>query len=237
LEETLKLLREANVVTQVMAPDNTTVYGGRLDPEYAADLVKKYPDVFYGVFIGVDPHKGFQAVLDMEKDVKRLGCKGIYLQPMMTGIPIEDERHYPIYAKAVELGIPISVSVSIHQNLRFPLSVQSPAGVDRVMMEFPDLKFVCRHALFPYMWDLQAVLMRHDNTYLEISVIRHKYIHPEWLRMINSIFKERVLYGFGAHFLTPAQNLEEFDALPLKDEVKENILYKTSARLLGIKYD
>jgi predicted TIM-barrel fold metal-dependent hydrolase len=70
---------------------------------------------------------------------------------------------------------------------------------------------------------------------MEISSFRHKYIHPEWIRYIDSMFQDRTVYGLGHPFSTPKQNIEEFAEVPLKPETKSKILYETSPKLLKIE--
>lgn len=234
LEDTIRELKEANMITAVPALDNETLYGASTPAPWVYELTQKYPDVFIG-FSGADPHKGYDAVKDLERDVKQYGFKALYLQPMETGVPIDDKRHYPLYTRCCDLGIPVSIACSVHYNLRFPMDVQNPLQVDRVAVDFPDLKIVLRHGLFPWIWDVAAVMMRQQNVYLEVGNFRHKYLHPEWIKYIDSMFKDRTVYAVGYQALTPKQNIEEFMQLPLKEETKNNVLYKNSLKLVNVK--
>ncbi|HJN87529.1 MAG: amidohydrolase family protein [Dehalococcoidia bacterium] len=231
LEDTVRELREANMLVAVPALDNDVLYGTSTPASWVRDLVAEYPDVFIG-FSGADPNKGYDAVKDLERDVKEYDFRALYLQPMESGVPIDDRRHYPLYTRACDLDIPVFVACSVHYNNRVPLDVQSPYRVDQVAVDFPDLKIVLRHALFPWIWEIAAVMMRHPNMYMEISSFRHKYIHPEWIRYIDSMFPDRTVYGLGHPFSTPKQNIEEFGEVPLKPETKNKILYETSPKLL-----
>jgi len=236
IEETVELIKAANMRVVLHSTNNATSPRTGIPAKWVYSLTEKYPDLFIA-FSGVDPNKGYAAVKDIDREIREYGFRGIFLMPMISGIPIADRRHYPIYTRACDLGIPVNIAGSVHYNPLFPMDIQHPNELDRVAMNFPDLKIIYRHAVFPWHQEVAAVMMRHPNIYLEISSVRHKYLHPELLDYIASIFKERTVYGLGHMRLTPKQNLEEFMELPLKDETRENILYKTSSKLLGIKND
>lgn len=233
VEELVAVLREAGARAVISALDNETVYGRRIEPEYIAEIVQRYPEDFIG-FAGADPHKGMAAVREMERAVKSYGFKGVDVQPMIHCLPINDARYYPIYAKAQELDIVLFVACSVHFNPDAPLDVQHPAHLDRVAIHFPELKIVARHAGWPWIAELIAVAWRHPNIYLELSGIRPRHLSPELLGYVDSLFQERTVWGSGYPIQPMKRNIEEFKSLSLKEVTKEKVLYHNSARLLGL---
>jgi predicted TIM-barrel fold metal-dependent hydrolase len=238
VEEWAAELREAGIVAIISAIDNEIPHGKghRMRPESIAELIERFPGQFIG-FAGANPHKGMEAVREFERQIKTFGFKGLDLQPMHYGIGMSDARYYPLLAKAVELDVPVFVAVSAHYNLEVPMDVQHPVHVDRVCTFFPELKVVARHAGWPWVEELAATAFRHQNVYFEISGIRARYLSKTLLDYIGGAFKNRTVYGSpgGVGGITELQALDEFCALPLKEEVKQKILIENSVKLLGLQ--
>ena len=76
---------------------------------------------------------------------------------VIPAVPINDKKAYPVYAKCVELDIPIFVNGGV-PGPRVPMASQYPGLVDEVCWFFPDLKFVFRHCCEPWV-DLTVKLM------------------------------------------------------------------------------
>ena len=60
----------------------------------------------------VDPNEGMEGVRDLVKAYETLGIKAATAFPagMTPQVPINDKRFYPIYAKCIELDIPICIT-------------------------------------------------------------------------------------------------------------------------------
>ena len=56
-------------------------------------------------YAGVDPHKGMQAVRDLEYAIRELGLRGLNLPCFELKLAINDARMYPLYAKCIELKV------------------------------------------------------------------------------------------------------------------------------------
>jgi hypothetical protein len=75
-----------------------------------AEIVAQFPGRFLGQVL-VNPHDGMQAVRELERAVKELGLQSLYASPFRYGLPPNHKKFYPLYAKAVELHIPVFVYV------------------------------------------------------------------------------------------------------------------------------
>jgi hypothetical protein len=234
IEELVRELREAEVKTVLSALDNESTYGYRVETEEVADLVQRFPDCFIP-FSGADPHKGSQAVAEVERAVREFGFKGVDLQPFMQQVPVDDAKYYPIYAVAEKLGVVVFVACSAHYNPTVPMDYQHPRRLDQVAIDFPNLKLVARHAGWPWVEELVAVAMRHANIYFELSGIRARHLSPTLLRYIDSTFAERTVWGVGHLGISLQQNVEEFLQLPLRDTTKEKVLLHNSLKLLELE--
>ncbi|MEM7570284.1 MAG: amidohydrolase family protein, partial [Pseudomonadota bacterium] len=102
----------------------------------------QYPDRFSGL-AGVDPTRGVEQLKDLDYAVNELGFVGAHFYPHWYRMPPDAPLCYPIYARCVELDIPIMMQVGqnlIYQKeVRLP-SVAKPILLDQVAIDFPDLK-------------------------------------------------------------------------------------------------
>ncbi|MPY90301.1 MAG: amidohydrolase family protein [Luteitalea sp.] len=82
-----------------------------------ADLVRRYPERFPG-FIASLPlsHQG-ESVAELERAVKDLGALGVQLFSNVNGLPLDDERFFPLFEAADRLRCPILLHPA--RNARF----------------------------------------------------------------------------------------------------------------------
>ncbi len=115
--------------------------------EEVTQYLTKYPDRFVGL-AGYNPFRIKESLEEIERAVKEHGFKGIYIHIYGFDIPLHDSKMYPLYAKCVELDIPVScrwvmyskrclasmpgLSISIGLPVIFPTSKSSaPTRVGR----------------------------------------------------------------------------------------------------------
>jgi len=96
IDEMVAEYREAGIDKMVLLGwDAETATGlPRLPNEYVSSLVDQHPDMFIG-FAGVDPHKGVEAVKELQRAVQDLGLRGLKLHPIVQKFFPNDERFYP----------------------------------------------------------------------------------------------------------------------------------------------
>src|ERR1700691_2285819 len=59
----------------------------------------------------VDPREGMRAVRLVEELVRSDGYRLIRMMGLQTGLFYNDPAYYPVYAKCVELGVPVGLNV------------------------------------------------------------------------------------------------------------------------------
>ena len=138
----------------------------------------------------------------------------------MIGLPAADRRYYPLYAKCVELQVPLSIHTSANWTTVSPSDLGHPRHIDVVAADFPELRIVMSHAGYP--WVLEACLLawKYPNVYLELAAHRPRYLATAgtgWeplLRFGQTTIRDKVLFGTGWFLLgrPPAQILDEFRA-------------------------
>ncbi len=210
-----------------------------LPNDYYANIVKQFPEKFIG-FAGIDPLKKKKALSEIRRSFD-LGLRGIAIRPFMFKIPPSDKKMYPIYSICVELDIPVWFHISINYSTN-TMEVERPIYLDIVAQDFPELKIIAGHGGWPWVNEMIAVAWRNPNIYIDIASYLPKYIGMKgtgWEPLIhygNSVLQDKILFGSTWLFMGMSikQLAEEVMKLPLKEEVKENWLYKNAAKLLGI---
>jgi predicted TIM-barrel fold metal-dependent hydrolase len=209
--------------------------------ELVAGLAERHPDR-YIPFAGADVTAGMDAVRNFEELVRDRGFRGLSVRPFMVGLPADDRRYYPLYAKCVELDVPVSIHSSANWTTVSVSDLGHPRHIDAVAADFPELKLVMSHAGYP--WVLEAALLawKYPNVYLELAAHRPRYLAMPgtgWeplLRYGTTTIREKVLFGTGWFLLgrPPGQVVEEFRALPVPEDVLELWLWRNAETLLGL---
>jgi predicted TIM-barrel fold metal-dependent hydrolase len=242
LEDLLAATGAAGITcTLITGFDERSTAGRTFVPnELVAPIAGRYPDRFVP-FAGIDIMKGPAALRELEHWVRERGFRGLSLRPFMIGLPADDRHYYPVYAKCVELGIPLSIHTSANWTSVAVNDLGHPRHIDPVARDFPELRIIMSHGGYP--WVLEAVLLawKYEHVYLELAAHRPKYIGQPgtgWeplLRFGDSTIADKVLYGSGWFLLqrSPAELVGEFRALPIKPAVMERWLWRNAETLLA----
>lgn len=204
--------------------------------EIVADAVRAHPDRFYGL-AGVDPTQGMAAVRELERAVTELGFIGAHSYPHWFELPPNHARYYPIYAKCVELDVPIQLQVgqsliyTPEQRLR---SVGRPITLDDVACDFPELKLIGIHIGIPWAEEMIAMAWKHPNVFIGCDAHSPKYWPQAFVRYLNSYGQDKVLFGTDFPVLDFARTRSEIDALGLKPEAKRKLLRGNAIRIYGL---
>ncbi len=239
-EQFIQMMDAAGVdVAVIQAEDVESTYRRKIPNEPVAALARAHPDRFIA-FAGVDPNKGEEAVAELDHALRNLEMRGAVVGPWEHRAYSDDKKYFPIYAKCVEFGVPIWIHTSLNYSREIAMDYGHPLRLDRVAIEFPDLKIIAGHAGWPWVLEMVAVAWRHPTVYLDISAIRPKYLGvPDtgWgplLQYGQTVLKDRVLFATAWPMQPFDRAVAEVRALPLREEVKERWLGENARRLLGL---
>jgi predicted TIM-barrel fold metal-dependent hydrolase len=207
---------------QVVAEDRVA-FGTTND--YIAECVGQYPDRMIG-FAGIDISSGAAAVREIEHAVRELGMKGISIDPFSVKRHADDRTIYPIYEKAAELGIPVVTTVG-----PFVGAYGDPYRFDGPTQDFPSVKFIYSHAVWPQVTDWLALAYRRPNVFLEPSIYwTNPGCDPMWIAA-NGALSDQILYASAFPFAT----LDSMQKLRARWSWSEEAWYKfTYANAAGI---
>jgi predicted TIM-barrel fold metal-dependent hydrolase len=206
-----------------------------LDPP-AAGAVRRRPDRFIAS-CSVDPNRGMEAVRQIERLHAEVGVRAVSLAPAMMSpqVPIDDKRAYPVYAKCVELDLPVFITVGV-PGPRVPMAAQRVELLDEVCWFFPELRIVMRHGAEP--WDDLAVklMLKWPNLYYSTSAFAPRRYPQSIIDYANTRGADKVMFaGYYAVGLTWDRIFTELDQLALKDEVWPKFLRDNACRVLGLE--
>lgn len=236
----LALMDDAGVAIAVLtAEDAETTMGMKVPNEKVAAFARAHPDRFIGM-AAVDPHKGMAALRELERAVGELGMRCVCLEPWLHKLHSNDKRYYPIYAKCVELDVPVWIHTSVNFVPQLAIDFGRPLYLDEVAGHFPELRIVAGHGGWPWVNEMMAVLWRHENVFTDIGAIRPRYIGTPgsgWetlLRYGNTILQDKIVFSTAWPAQQFATSIAEVRALPLKDEVKRKWLGDNARRVLRL---
>jgi len=200
----------------------------------AEQAARQYPARFIATF-AVDPNKGMEAVRELEHAVKARGARAAYVKPALITpqVPINDRALYPIYAKCVELDIPVFVLTGV-PGPRVPSAPQKVELIDDVCCYFPDLKFVMRHGGEP--WEDMAVklMVKWPNLYYSTSAFSPKYYPKAIIDYANTRGADKIMYAGYFPILPLERIFAELPKVPFRDHVWPKFLRDNAARLFKL---
>jgi predicted TIM-barrel fold metal-dependent hydrolase len=210
--------------------------GVSLTDEVAKTAMRQHPDRFIAS-CSTEPNNGMEDVrnivrLHEEFDIKAVGAFPAGCVPQ---VPINDKRFYPVYAKCVELDIPIFCCVGV-PGPRIPMACQHVELIDEVMWFFPELKFVMRHGAEP--WDDLAVklMLKWPNLYYSTSAFAPKYYPESIVNYANTRGADKILYaGYFPMGLSLERIFEDMPSVPFRDHVWPKFLRENALKVLGIE--
>jgi len=190
-------------------------------------FVMRNPKRFVGL-AGYNPYKIMESLKDIEKGVKEYNFKGVYVHIFGFDMYLTDPRMYPLYAKCVELDIPVSMQVGYVLEAQ-PSKFGFPYQLDEIAVHFPELKLVGAHTGYPWVEELLAISFKWDNIYVGIDAHMPKYMDPSIIKFINTRGQDQVVWGTnGLLFKTV---LEDLDKLELRDIPKKKLLRDNAIKL------
>ena len=199
--------------------------------DWLSDVIKQYPEKLIG-FAGIDISGGDIAVREVERAVVELCLKGISIDPFTAKLLPNDRAVYPVYEKAAELGIPVVTTVG-------PLvgKFGDPYLFDEPTQDFPSVKFIYSHAVWPQVLDWLALAYRRPNVYLEPSIY---YTNPGcdamWIAA-NGALSDQIIYASAFPFATLESMKKIRSRWSWSEECWHKFTYANAAGILGLSDD
>ena len=218
----------------VSGRDCETTYGFPANNNSVLEFCRAYPNKFLG-FWGIDPHKGMDAVREVEHVIKDLGMRGIATDPYLAHCPPSDARYYPIYAKCVELGVPVFVTTAPPAQVpRAIMDYIDPRQIDVVARDFPELILIMSHGGYPFVDAAIYTCQRNANVYMDISEYERSPQVETYVKAMCTTISDKVLFASAHPFIELRDALDAYAAFPFTDEVRNKIMYENARKVLKL---
>ena len=201
--------------------------------DYIAGLIEAHPNRFSGM-IGVDPSKIMESLAEVEHAVRDLGFVGAHLYPHWFDEAPDAAKYYPFYAKCCELDVPIQMQVGhclvYNPHRRLP-SVAHPICLDRIAMDFPDLKLIGIHIGYPWYEEMISVAWKHANVYIGLDAYAPKYWPEATRHYMNSFGQDKVIFGTDWPVVDPERAMSDIAHMEWKPNSKRKVLRDNALKL------
>jgi predicted TIM-barrel fold metal-dependent hydrolase len=204
--------------------------------ERVHSICSQHPQRFSGL-AGVDPFRGMQGLRDLEYAVRNLGFVGAHLYPHWFELAPDHAKYYPYYAKCCELDIPIMMQVGqnlIYQRDRRLPSVARPITLDRVAIDFPELKLLGIHIGVPWADEMIAMAWKHENVFIGVDAYAPKHWQPQLVRYLNTYGKHKVLFGTDWPVIDPERAVAEIAELKLRPDAQQMLMRENALRVFRL---
>ncbi|WP_024794772.1 amidohydrolase family protein [Tomitella biformata] len=198
--------------------------------------VRTHPDRFIPQGTSVDPNDIMGTLRTMIREHEEFGIRSVtsFAAGTFPQVALNDPQMYPIYAKCVELGIPIFATAGI-AGPRVRSAPQYVGLIDDVMFDFPDLVLVTRHGCEP--WEDLAIklMLKWPNLYYSTSAFAPKHYPKAVVDYANTRGADKIIYaGYFPAGLSLERIRAELPAVPFADHVWPKFLHQNACRVLGL---
>jgi predicted TIM-barrel fold metal-dependent hydrolase len=227
---------ECSLLVSVHAGDLRVKHSFAIPHERVAEYCGRFPGRFHGL-AGVDPSTGMRGLRELERAVTEYGFVGAHLYPHWFELAPDHARYYPFYAKCCELDVPIMMQVGHcldYQRDRILPSVGRPITLDRVAIDFPELKLIGIHLGWPWTDEMIAVSFKHENVYVAGDAYAPKHWPRAFVEYANSWGREKCLFGTDWPVISPERAVREVDELGLRTDAKRKLLRDNALKLFRL---
>ena len=247
------LFHESQTDVAVMHPLPINAYhDGLCSVEKAIEARKRYPGRFIGAYAAVDPLTGADAVRSLTEQVEMLQPLGLKLYPnswakgKLELWRMDDPKiAYPLYAKALELGI---THVAVHKAVpigHVPVGDSyNPSDLEGAASTFPEMTFEIVHGGLAFLEPTSWLLSRFDNVYVNMEIQnivleRRPRAFAEillgLLRVGGNTMLKRLFWGSGTTLHHPRPALEALADYAFPEDLLEGAGLFAPIRQLGLE--
>ena len=195
------------------------------------------PPEVAGKHTGVDPTRISKGVQLLESGVKNYGFVGAHLYPHWFEMAPDHAKYSPFYYKCCELDVPIMMQIGHcldYNRDRVLPSVGRPITLDRVAIDFPELKLIGIHLGWPWTEEMIAMCFKHNNVYMAGDAYAPKHWPENYVHYLNSWGRHKCLFGTDWPVIDPERAVREVDELELRPESWQALMRENAMRLFAL---
>ena len=193
--------------------------GPLIPNRFVVEALARFPDRFVGVATADPWAEGgpMAAVRVLREMVLEHGCKGLKLEPFVNDRLITEAGWYPLYAACIDLDVTLQVQVGQSGAPSYVSETGRPTYLDRVAVDFPELRVVAGHIGWPWTDEMIAIAQKHDNVWIDTSAHQPRYYPPSFAHFLRTFGRHKVLWGSDWPILDFPRALAGVDDLGLSD--------------------
>jgi uncharacterized protein len=239
--EMAQMYRKLKMAFVVFTVDAEKGASRKITNEEIAELAHQNADVAIP-FASINPHRGADGVRAARRLISEHKVRGFKFHPSIQDFYPNDRMAYPLYEAIAEARLPAlfhtgqtGVGANTPGGGGVRLKYSNPMYLDDVAADFPDMPIVMAHPAVPWQDEQLSVAVHKPNVFIDLSGWSPKYFEPKLVQYMNTLLKNKVLFGSDFPVIAPERWLEDFAKLPVKDEVRPLILKENAAKLLKLK--
>ena len=178
----------------------------------------------------IDPRRGMPALRELSAVRQNHPVVLARAVPFMINLPPDDRAYYPLYAKCIELDLPISVNTGI-PGPPAPGRCQDPMYLDEVCLFFPELKLVMAHGADPWWVVAIRLMLKYPNLSLMTSAYAPRFLPPEVIHFMNTRGQDKIIFASDHPVLSMERCIREAQGLDLREGVLDKYLYANAHRV------
>ena len=201
--------------------------------QFMLNQIEPYPERMYlEAMVGPILRRGMDnALWELEYLVKERHAKLCKVYQPEDLAALDDKRMWPFYEKACELDIALTVHTGQSYVVPQPGAHSQPSTLDRVLLDFPELKLIAYHMGWPNTEELIGLAGKHQNLYLSMSGIVGWYERSPYRgyhaigTALQWVAPERIVMGLDLPFDDTKRVVDWVRNLQIPDELRKNYGY------------
>ena len=204
-------------------------------PEEVVRVMTEYPGRFYGA-VAVNQIYMEKSLDIIEKFVINGPVKAVCLEPGINGTEpmyFDDKRIFPIYELLEDKNIPLFLMAG--GLVGTDISYSNPVSLSRMLNLFPHLTVIDIHASIPWVDEAIFTAVRCPNLFLCPDMyLMNTPFADRFIQAANGMIQDQFLFGTSYPFIPMGEYMEIWNTFPIKDSVRDKIMYQNAARALNL---
>jgi uncharacterized protein len=188
--------------------------------------------------VSLDPLQSPEGMAaELENRVTVLGAKGLKLHPLVSEFYPGDQRMWPVYGKARELGIPVLFHSGGSELPGYDSQYARPSQFEKMAQAFPGLTIILGHFGRGYYEEVVPLARKCPNLFFDTAAcFQLPGSNPEGqagllCEMIKKVGANRVLFGSDWPWFDPLEDIRLIKNMALKEEEKALVLGLNAKRI------
>ena len=200
---------------------------GEIQIDEVLHCVASYPTRFAGL-AAYNPLAISESLEQIDAAIRQSDFRGVYVQTEGSNLGLRDARMYPLYARCMELKVPLMLQMSANEKM----NRSALADIEAVLIDFSELELVLAWAGEADLNAMRVMCERHAT----ISVAFDGQVAPEQERELAEWMKgagqQRCMWG--SNGLPWKKLLDKIYSYPLSEKLLKSFLIENASRVFGL---